>query len=203
MKSATDCTVISDEIWSDIILPGHTHIPTQSVSDDARRRTIALYAPSKTFSLAGLVGSYHIVYNKYLRDRLVRASELTHYNEQNVLSVHSLIGGFSAEGEEWVDEMIKVIDRNLSYAVDFIEKNFEGVRVMKPQGTYMLYLDCGDWCRTHGVSIEELQRRGVKCGVIWQNGEDFCMKDTIRMNLALPMTRLTEAMERLKKYAFI
>ena len=59
------CLVISDEIWSDIIMPGYRHIPTQSVSDYAREHTVALYAPSKTFSLAGLIGSYHIIYNDY------------------------------------------------------------------------------------------------------------------------------------------
>ena len=61
---ANDCIVISDEIWSDIILSGHQHIPTQMVSEDARQRTVALYAPSKTFNLAGLVGSYHNRNNK-------------------------------------------------------------------------------------------------------------------------------------------
>ena len=65
--------VISDEIWSDITLEGHRHIPTQSVSEDARTRTVALYAPSKTFNLAGLVGSYHIVYNPWLRERMTRS----------------------------------------------------------------------------------------------------------------------------------
>lgn len=55
--------VISDEIWSDILLGGARHIPTQSVSEDAKQRTVALYAPSKTFNLAGLVGAYHIVYS--------------------------------------------------------------------------------------------------------------------------------------------
>ena len=59
-----DVMVVSDEIWSDILLNGHKHIPTQSVSEDARMRTVAVYAPSKTFNLAGLVGSYHIIYNK-------------------------------------------------------------------------------------------------------------------------------------------
>ena len=73
-----DCLVISDEIWSDIILDGHKHIPTQSVSEDARNRTVALYAPSKTFNLAGLIGSYHIIYNKYLRDRITSKSEKCH-----------------------------------------------------------------------------------------------------------------------------
>ena len=81
---ANDCVVISDEIWSDILLNGHKHIPTQSVSEDARNRTIALYAPSKTFNLAGLVGSYHIIYNSYLRDRCVAKSSKCHYNDMNL-----------------------------------------------------------------------------------------------------------------------
>ena len=197
------CLVISDEIWSDIVMPGYKHIPTQSVGADARERTLAFYAPSKTFSLAGLVGSYHIVYNKYLRERLVRQSEQSHYNSCCVLSMHALIGGYSPRGEDWADQMIRAIEGNFDYACGFIAENFPGVRVMRPQGTYMLFLDCHDFCAAHGVTIGELQRRGVRAGVIWQNGEDFVWPETIRMNLALPLSRLKEAMERLKAYAFV
>ena len=197
------CLVISDEIWSDIIMPGYRHIPTQSVSADARQRTIAFYAPSKTFSLAGLVGSYHIVYNQYLRERLVRQSEQSHYNSCNVLSMHALVGAYSPEGEAWCGEMIRTVDGNFAYACGFIKENFPGVRLMRPQGTYMLFLDCHERCAANGVSIGELQRRAVRKGVIWQNGEDFVWPETIRMNLALPLSRLEEAMERLKAYAFV
>ena len=200
--AANDCVVISDEIWSDIIMPGYKHIPTQSVSEDARKRVIAFYAPSKTFSLAGLVGSYHIIYNPYLRARVQRRGVLSHYNEPNVLSMHALIGGYR-DAEDWADEMIRTVSENVNYACDYMEQNFKGVRVMRPQGTYMLYLDCGDFCREKGISIAELQARGVRCGVVWQNGEDFFWPDTIRMNLALPKSRLVEAMDRLKKYAFV
>ena len=201
--AANDCVVISDEIWSDIIMPGHRHIPTQSVSEDARNRVIAFYAPSKTFSLAGLVGSYHIIYNKYLRDRVVRQSAMTHYNDLNVLSVRALTGAFCREGEEWAEEMISVIDENIGYACKFISENFPGVSFMRPQGTYMLFLDCGEFCRARGITITELQHRGIRCGVIWQNGEAFIYPNSIRMNLALPKSRLIEAMDRLKKYVFI
>lgn len=201
--AANDCLVISDEIWSDIIMPGYKHIPTQSISEDARERTIAFYAPSKTFSLAGLVGSYHIIYNKYLRERVLRQSRLSHYNDCNVLSVHALIGGFSPEGEAWAEEMIQVVKGNLDYACGFIRDNFPGVKVMRPQGTYMLFLDCGDFCRSRGISISQLQERGVRCGVIWQNGEDFMFPDSIRMNFALPRSLAEEAMERLRKYVFL
>ncbi|MBR3910143.1 MAG: aminotransferase class I/II-fold pyridoxal phosphate-dependent enzyme, partial [Anaerotignum sp.] len=199
--AANDCVVISDEIWSDIIMPGHKHIPTQSVSGDARQRTIAFYAPSKTFSLAGLVGSYHIIYNDYLRHRVETQGELTHYNEANVLSMHGLIGGYR-DGEQWVDQMIAAIDENFDYACAFISDNFPGVKLQRPQGTYMLYLDCAQYCREKGISIDELLEKGVKCGVIWQNGEAFIWPDTIRVNLALPKSRLIEAFERLRKYVF-
>ena len=198
-----DCVVISDEIWSDIIMPGYKHIPTQSVSDDAKRRTLAFYAPSKTFSLAGLVGSYHVVYNQYLRDRLISLSDASHYNGANVLSMHALIGAYSAEGEEWAEQMCRAVDENHRFACEFIAEHFKGVRVMRPQGTYMLFLDCGDWCSEHELSIKELLLRGVRVGVIWQNGEDFIYPKSIRMNLALPKSQLNEAMDRLKKYVFV
>lgn len=201
--AANHCVVISDEIWSDIVMPGNKHIPTQSVSDDAKTRTVAFYAPSKTFSLAGLIGSYHIIYNPYLRDRVTRQGELSHYNDCNVLSMHALIGAYSAEGEEWANEMISVIDENFAYACDFIGKNFPGVQVMRPQGTYMLFLNCGEWLAAHDSTLRELEYRGVRAGVIWQNGEDFFGKNSIRINLALPKALLAEALERLKKYAFI
>ena len=201
--TANNCIVVSDEIWSDIIMPGHKHIPTQSVSEDARRRTIALYAPSKTFSLAGLIGSYHIVYDPYLRHRLERRGDMSHYNSCNVLSMHALTGAYSPEGEEWAEQMVAVVDKNFDYACGFIRDNFPGVRVMRPEGTYMLFLDVSRWLREHDLTLQELLRRGVRCGVIWQDGEAFIYPDSIRMNLALPLSQLQEAMERLKRNAFI
>ena len=200
--AANDCVVISDEIWSDIILDGHTHIPTQSVSDDARNRTIAFYAPSKTFNLAGLVGSYHIVYSKYLRDRLTAVSSKTHYNAMNVLSMHALIGAYRPEGHAWLDELRGVLTENVEYAVDYIRTHFEGIHVAKPEGTYMLFLDCTDWCATHGMTIDELEKRGSDVGVAWQDGRQFQHPCAIRMNLALPKSRVEEAMRRLSEYVF-
>lgn len=197
-----DCYVFSDEIWSDLILNGNHHIPTQSISEDARNRVIAAYAPSKTFNLAGLVGSYHIIYNPYLRDRLVRQSQTAFYNETNVLSMHALIGAYEPEGEEWLGELREVLSDNVNWACDFIAENFEGVKVSKPQGTYMLYLDCHDWLEAHGKTCDDLIRDGISVGVIWQDGRPFRWPDTIRMNLALPHARVQEAFRRLKEYVF-
>lgn len=198
-----DVFVVSDEIWSDIILDGHKHIPTQSVSEDARMRTVALYAPSKTFNLAGLIGSYHIIYNSWLRDRVMKESSLPHYNDMNVLSMHALIGAYREEGYEWVDELCSVLTENVKYACEYIEKHFEGVEVSAPEGTYMLFLDCEKWCREHGKTMDELEKAGWDIGVAWQDGRMFHGEYAIRMNLALPLSRVKEAFDRLSRYVFV
>lgn len=197
-----DVYVISDEIWSDLILNGYRHIPTQSVSEDARQRTVALYAPSKTFNLAGLIGSYHIIYNSWLRDRIDKESSLSAYDDQNVLSMHALIGAYRPEGYEWLDELRQVLTENVDYAFDHITENYPGVSLSKPQGTYMLFLDCSEWCREHGTAIDELLRAGWKVGVAWQDGRLFNGPCHIRMNLALPLSRVKEAFDRLDRYVF-
>ena len=197
-----DVYVISDEIWSDLILEGYKHIPTQMISEDARNRTIAMYAPSKTFNLAGLIGSYHIIYNPWLRDRVDKESSLSHYNDMNMLSMYALIGAYQPEGYEWVDELRQVLTENVKFACDFIEEHFEGVEVSRPQGTYMLFLDCEKWCKAHGKTMDELQKAGLEAGVMWQDGRPFHGEYGIRMNLALPLSRVKEAFERLDKYVF-
>ena len=200
---ANDCAVISDEIWSDILLNGHRHIPTQSVSADARARTVALYAPSKTFNLAGLVGSYHIICDPYLRDRVGAKASKSHYNEMNVLSMHALIGAYRPEGAAWVDELCQVLSGNVNFACDFIARHFPGVAVSKPQGTYMLFLDCTDWCQAHGRTLDALLQAGWAVGVAWQDGRAFHGPCAIRMNLALPRARVEEAFDRLRRYVFL
>jgi cystathionine beta-lyase len=197
-----DVFVVSDEIWSDLVLEGYKHIPTQSVSEDARQRTVALYAPSKTFNLAGLVGSYHIVYNDWIRDRMAKESSLCHYNSVNVLSMHALIGAYKPEGYEWVDELRHVLTGNVNYAYDYIKSHFEGVTLSKPQGTYMLFIDCTEWCRKHGKTIDEVERAGWDVGVAWQDGRMFHGENCIRINLALPLSRVKEALARMDKYVF-
>ena len=197
-----DVYVVSDEIWSDLLLNGHKHVPTQSVSEDARMRTVALYAPSKTFNLAGLIGSYHIIYDPWLRDRVLKESSLAHYNSLNVLSMHALIGAYQDDGMAWVDELREVLSENVNFAYDFIQKNFEGVTLAKPEGTYMLYLDCEGWCKAHGKTMDELLQAGYDVGVAWQDGRPFNRPYAIRMNLALPKVKVEEAFQRLKEYVF-
>ena len=194
--------VISDEIWSDLILTGHKHIPTQSVSEDAKQRTIAMYAPSKTFNLAGLVGSYSIIYNPWLRDRVAKEASLSHYNSQNVLSMYALIGAYQDEGYEWLEELRQVLTENVDFACNYIREHFEGVKVCRPQGTYMLFADCTEWCKEHGKTIDDVEQAAWAVGVAFQDGRMFHGPCHVRINLALPLSRVKEAFDRLDKYVF-
>ena len=194
--------VISDEIWSDLILSDYKHIPTQSVNEYAKMHTVAVYAPSKTFNLAGLVGSYTIIYSKWLRDRMKKEESLSHYNQMNVLSMYGCIGAYRPTGYEWLEELKQVLTGNVDFACDYIENHFEGVTVCKPQGTYMLFVDCSKWCEKHGKTIDDVERACWDVGVAIQDGRMFHGPCHVRMNLALPLSRVKEAFDRMDKYVF-
>ena len=197
--AANDCIVVSDEIWADIVLEGHKHIPTQSVSEDAKNRTVACYAITKTFNLAGFANSYRVVYNKFLKDGTDKAS----HGGIHVLSMHALMGAYSDDGMRWVDELNQVLTQNVNYVCDYVNEKFPGVSVSRGQGTYMLYLDCSEWLKAHPeCDMDELLRRGYRKGVIWQDGRGFKLDNTIRLNVALPHELVKQAMDRLDKYVF-
>ena len=95
-----------------------------------------------------------------------------------------------------------MITSNVNYAVEYIRDNFEGVELMRPEGTYMLFIDCEEWCKQHAKTIEEVEKAGYRVGVAWQDGRMFHGPYSIRMNLALPFTRVQEAFKRLDQYVF-
>ena len=103
---------------------------------------------------------------------------------------------------ELVNELCEVLSDNINYAYDFINTHFEGVNLSKPEGTYMLFPDCKEWCEKNGKTVDELLKAGHRVGVGWQNGKPFHGEYSIRMNLALPFSKVQEAFERLDKYVF-
>ena len=98
--------------------------------------------------------------------------------------------------------LMRLLSGNVNYAFDRIQNSFSGVSLAKPEGTYMLFLHCEEWCAAHGKTIGELQKMGTDVGVAWQDGGMFNDPWGIRMNLALPRSRVQEAFERLREYTF-
>lgn len=195
--------VVSDEIWSDLLLDGHVHTPTQQISDWAHEHVVALYAPSKTFNLAGLIGSYHVIYNPWLRDRVEKQSSSSHYNSMNVLSMHALMGAYTDEGAAWTDELCKVLSANANYAYEHMRDTYSGVRCARAEGTYVLLADCRAWCEQKGVSYDQLVRAGWDVGVTWHDGRLFDCPGCVRIAVSVPHTQLVEAFKRLDEHVFV
>ena len=194
--------VVSDEIWSDFVFEGKKHTPLQTVSEYAKYNTIAMYAPSKTFNLAGFNGSYHVCYDKWLQGRLAKEAQLTIYNKMHLLTLHAFQGAYSEEGKEWHKELLQVIETNATYAVNYIKEHFEGVNVSMSDGTYVIFVDNKEWMEKHGKTQDELYNRALEYGVGWQDGRGFGGMTHQRINLAQPTWRVKEAMDRLDKYVF-
>ncbi len=120
----------------------------------------------------------------------------------NVLTMHAQMGAYQEEGYEWLEQLRDVLTKNVDYACDYIEKNFHGVRVFHPQGTYMLFIDCSQWCNEHHLTMDQLIKMGTNAGVAWQDGRPFYGDYHIRLNLAMPLSMIQEAMRRLDQNVF-
>ena len=127
---------------------------------------------------------------------------MCHFNSMNMMSMYAQIGAYSDEGRQWLSELRQVLTGNVDFACDYIEKHFPGVSVQKPQGTYMLFVDCGPWLRDHGKTMDEVLQRCWDVGVAVQDGRQFHGRTHIRMNLALPLSRVQEAFRRMDQYVF-
>lgn len=193
-----DVKIVSDEIWSDFIMDKTLkHIPTQSVNETARNITMSIYAPSKTFNIAGLVGGYSIIFNKNMKSKISKIGIATHYNEPNILSCSALIGGYE-NGADWVDEMTSYIRNNQKYVVNYINKHFEDIIVYLPQATYLLWIDFSEYITTN-EEFENIYSKMLELGVLPSNGKFFLGEKFIRLNVACPHSLCVEAMEILYK----
>ena len=194
--------VVSDEIWSDIIMPGFKHVPTQTATEYIKEHTVACYSPTKTFNLAGFQESYRVIYNRVLKERVEKEASLSHYNALNIMSMYAQIGAYSDIGMEWTDELCRVLGENTTRMADYLN-SVEGISVQKPQGTYLLFVDCSAYCERTGKNLDELLERCWEVGVGLQDGRGFHGKCHMRINTALPPSRIEDAIERMKDHVFI
>lgn len=187
--------VVSDEIHGDLVLYGKPHIPFVEVSDDARAITITLGAPSKTFNIPGLVSSWVVVKNKELRDPFY------HWLATNEFSSPTLFATIGAEmaythGAEWLDQMLEYIEGNISIVEDYLVANIPQIKVLRPQASFLLWLDC----RRLNMSQPELvdlfvkkARLALNDGTMFgKEGEGF-----MRMNIGSPRSVILDALSRL------
>lgn len=187
--------VVSDEIHSDIVFEGNRHTVYGSLSEAAAENSIICTAPSKSFNLAGLQFSNIIIPNAKLRIAFQREVDRTGYDEPSLMGIVAATAAYS-EGGEWFDAARDYIWKNIQFASNYIEENCPKIKVMIPEGTYLLWLDFSAF----GLSDEEIDERILNRAKVWlDNGKMFGDEGKFfqRINCATPRKILAEALERI------
>lgn len=135
--------VVSDEIHGDLMLGGRSHIPYLSCGDDARATGVMLGAPSKTFNIPGLVSSWMVVKNPDLRRDFYNWLEVNEFNSPVLISTIGAEAAYN-NGEEWLDQMLAYVEANIDFVEDYARRNIPGLKVVRPQASFLVWLDFRD-----------------------------------------------------------
>ena len=189
--------VISDEIHCDMALYGNKHIPFASVSENAARCSITFGAPSKTFNIAGIVSSYAIVPDEVLREKFF--AWLT-ANEMDMATIFAMVATEAAftEGEEWRQQMLAHIESNIDFVDEYLKANIPEVRAIKPQASYLVWLDFSALGLPHDKLIDMLvndARLAMNDGAMFGIGGE----QHTRLNVGTQRAVLEQAMKQLKE----
>lgn len=189
--------VISDEIHSEMMLKGKTHVPFYTVSDPARKCSITFAAPSKTFNMAGIVTSYAIVPDDSLRRKFYTFLEANEINDPTLFAPIATIAAYR-EGDDWRREMLEYVEDNIDYVCDYCEKYLPGIKALKPDASFLVWLDCRELGLNHDELIEFFQD---KCGLALNDGEMFGKggEGFMRLNVGTPRSILTRALESIRE----
>lgn len=189
--------VVSDEIHSDLILPGHTHYVFNSLSKEAQENTILVSAPSKTFNLAGLQASNIMIPNSKLRTQFLNYMSHTPIHGVNVLGMKACEIAYN-QAQSWLEAFLELLETNRKLVETYIEKHIPQIKVVPLEGTYLQWLDFTELGLEEEVIETFLTQEsqiflntGSKFGA---NGENF-----MRMNIACPTKKLQEVLNRLKR----
>jgi cystathionine beta-lyase len=190
--------VVADEIHADLIFKGITFTPFAGISDAFARNTVVCTAPSKTFNLAGLHTSNIIIPNSTHRRRFQRTLESCGMGKwANPFGVLACETAYR-EGEPWLEQVMTYIEDNLDYLQDFIDNQIPGIRVIRPEGTYLVWLDCrGLGLDTWGLKRLMLEKSRIfpdEGFIFGPEGDGF-----ERINIACPRSILNDALARLRR----
>ncbi len=188
--------VISDEIHCDMALKGFKHTPFATVSEDAKNNCITFMAASKTFNIAGLKSSYHIIQNEAIRTQyqeFLRKSEL---DTAHVFATGPVATAYN-EGDEWLEQMLEYVEANIDFMEEFLKTKMPKMGMIRPQASYLVFLDARGLGLPHDRLVEFFIREakvGMNDGAMFGEGGSGFM----RMNLGCPRTTLVKALEQIK-----
>jgi cystathionine beta-lyase len=188
--------IISDEIHSDLIFEGYRHTPLAGISDEIAENCVVCMSPSKTFNTAGLTTSYLIIPNKRYFAAYERLMKLPHLHMGNIFGSIALEAAYT-KGDEWLKQLMDYLHSNYIFLEEYFSKHLPRVKVMKPEATYLIWLDFS----AYGLTDEELNQKLIDSGVGLNRGVQFGKQGSgfMRMNIGCPCSLLEEALNRIKR----
>ena len=189
--------IISDEIHFDLIYKDYKHTVLPTISNEIRDNSIICTAPSKTFNLAGMQVSNIIIPNKEMRDKYNWQLEIDHIGKPNSFGEAALVAAYN-DSEQWLDSLIAYIEQTKDYFIDYIEKHIPQLKVINPEGTYLLWVDCSKL----GMNSQELKDFFVnECKLALNHGQMFGEEGDLfqRFNIACSRSLVQEALDRMKQ----
>lgn len=192
---AHNVLVVSDEIHSDITFGSNVHTVYGSLSEQALKNSIICTAPSKSFNLAGLQFSNIFIADEKLRKAFSKELDKTGYDEPSVFGIVAATAAYS-EGADWFDSVKSYIWENILFAKKYIEENAPQIKVLVPEGTYLLWLDFSET----GLSDSEINDRVLNKAKVWLDSGSMFGKEGEkfqRINCATPRIILEDALKRI------
>lgn len=189
--------IIADEIHEDFTYPGYTHTAFGTISEEAAQNAIICTAPSKTFNIAGLQNSNIFIPNPTIRKAFQDELDAFGYDQLNVMGLVACEAAYRY-GEDWLSTVKAYIKENLDFARDFFQKEMPKMKLIEPEGTYLIWVDAS----AYGLSNESLEHKILYDCHLWldmgyifgKEGEGF-----LRFNLACPRATLKQGLEQLKE----
>ncbi|MCC8122164.1 MAG: pyridoxal phosphate-dependent aminotransferase [Oscillospiraceae bacterium] len=189
--------VISDEIHADFTFPGHRHTVFAGIKPAFADITVTCTAPSKTFNMAGLQLSNIFVPNPDFRRRMLRQMDAAGYSQPNVMGLVAAQAAY-AHGAPWLEELKAYLTGNLDFVRQFLKAQLPQIRLVEPEGTYLLWLDC----RALGLTDREIDDLMVHQAGLWLDAGTIFGAGGAgfqRINIGCPRSILQEAMKRMEK----
>ncbi|AYG00972.1 MalY/PatB family protein [Lactococcus allomyrinae] len=188
--------LVSDEIHQDLVLFDNVHHSFNTLSPEFKNFTIILSSATKTFNIAGTKCSFAIIENKDLREKFMAKRLSNNQHEINTLGMMTTQAALT-NGAEWLSELKEVLENNINYILSVLTEKTK-IKVMKPQGTYLIWLDFSEYSLTEAELQEKLHNQAK---VILNKGNSFGIEGTLhaRLNAAAPFEIIKEATERIVK----
>lgn len=188
--------IVSDEIHSDLIFDGSRHTPLAGISEEIAQNCLVCMSPSKTFNTAGLTTSFLIIPNKRHFVTYERVMRLPHLHMGNIFGTVALEAAYT-HGDEWLAQLMKYIQANYSLLEQFFYENLPEVKVMRPESTYLIWLDFSAFNLTNEILNQKL----IDAGVGLNRGVQFGKQGSgyMRINIGCPRSVLQEALFRIQK----